>query len=140
MIAFDDPEHGRAIAAAATCTFDPVNHNCISRATDKLLGGVIYQDYNKHSISAHIAGFEPNWLCPDLLWVMFHYPFVQLNCKKIVGFVPSYNQRALAFDYKLGFKYVTTVPEVFPNGDLIVISMERDSCRWLSIRPRHLRG
>lgn len=104
------------------------------------MGGVIYENYNPHSISAHIAGLEPGWLTPDLLWVMFHYPFVQLNCKKIIGFVPSYNVRALAFDYKLGFKYVTRIPEVFSNGDLIVLAMDRQDCRWLEIRPRELEG
>jgi RimJ/RimL family protein N-acetyltransferase len=138
VIRFNVPEHGHAIAAAAGCTFDPVNHTVIARENGRLLGGVIFQDYNRHSISAHIAGLVPNWLCPDLLWVMFHYPFVQLECKKIIGQVPSYNHRALAFDYKLGFKYVTRVPEVFHNGDLIIIEMNREDCRWLRLQPRSL--
>lgn len=140
MICFNNHDHGRRIADLATCSFDPNNHTVISRDNGQLAGGVIYTDYNGHSITAHIAGFTRNWLCPDLLWVMFHYPFVQLDCKKIIGQVPSYNHRALAFDYKLGFKYVTTVPEVFKNGDLVIISMGRDDCRWLKLRPRHLKG
>lgn len=141
MLKYNTTTHGHAIAKKAGCCFDPVNNACISRESGgRLLGGVIYQDYNRSSINAHIAGLAPNWLCPDLLWAMFHYPFVQLDCKKILGFVPSYNAVALAFDYKLGFKYVTTVPEVFENGDLIIISMGRDDCKWLSIRPRNLEG
>jgi RimJ/RimL family protein N-acetyltransferase len=139
VICVNNEEHGRAIAQAAGCSFYPGINEVISREEGgRLLGGVIYQDYNDRSISAHIAGFGPNWISPDLLWAMFHYPFVQLGCKKIIGFVPSYNHRALAFDYKLGFKYVTKVPGVFDDGDLIVLVMERDECRWLRLRPRHL--
>lgn len=141
MIEFNHPAHGKAIAEAAGCILHPEDVT-ISRVTSKgnLMGGVLFKNFTGASIAIHCASFTPNWLSRDLLWVMFHYAFEQLGVKKVIGPVPSSNLGALAFDYKVGFKYVTTVPGVFPDGDLIVLEMDRASCRWLNIQPRHLRG
>lgn len=139
-ISFDNPTHAAEIATATGVIFHPGVDKCISRvdANDKLLGGVIYKDYTGASIQGHIAGFVPNWLSRDLLWVIFDYPFNQLGVNKIIGLVPDSNKAALAFDYKLGFKYVTIIPGVFEDGDLIILDMDRAACRWLAIQPRTL--
>jgi hypothetical protein len=140
-IEFGNTAHGQAIAEAAGTTFDPNHHTVISRSKGlKLLGGVTYSNYTQAAVYIHIAGFAPNWANRDILWVAFHYPFVQLNCSKLLGFVKSDNKHTLAIDYKLGFKYVTTIPGVFPDADLVVLALERDQCRWLKMKPRTLEG
>lgn len=138
MIEFGNEAHGRAIAAAAGTQLNPEVDTIISRVEGgQLLGGVIYQAYTGHggSISIHMAGFDPHWACRDLLWVAFHYPFNQLQCKKLFAQVPANNARALSIDLKLGFKEEIRVPDVFPDADLIVLSMTAAQCRWLRIRP-----
>lgn len=140
MIHFDHKEHAQQIAHAAGTLLNPGVDTCISRtgAGGKLLGGVIYKEFTGASIQMHCAGFSPNWLARDLLWVVFDYPFAQLGCSKVFGPVPASNKRALSFDYKLGFKYVTTVPGVYLDGDLVVLEMDRVDCRWLNLKPREL--
>ena len=140
-IVFNDIGYGRAISAAAGTAFNPEVDQCIARVDgERLLGGVIYQGYTGASIGIHMAGFDPHWASKDMLWVSFHYPFVQLGCKKLFAQVPAYNERALEIDRKLGFKEETRVRDVFPSGDLVVLSMIPDECRWLRIRPRNLAG
>lgn len=143
MIIFDDIELGVKIADALEVPFDPRYTTTIARVgpLGRLIAGVLYSDYNKATCSAHIVGFGKNWLSRDLLWIMFDYPFNQLGCKKVFGQVPSDNETALRFDYKLGFKYVTTVPEVFESGHhLLILEMKREDCRWLSVKPHNLDG
>ena len=136
MIICSDPVHGARIATAAGCSFDPAVDQVIAREENgELLGGVVYKDFTRESIAMHVAGFDPRWINKEMLWKAFDYPFVQLGCKTVFGPVPSYNTQALEFDRKLGFSQVAIVPGVFPGGDLVVLAMKREDCRWL--KPRH---
>lgn len=142
MICFGNHEHGQEIAAAAGGVYNPYGDIVISRtgANGRLLGGVLFSDYNKKSISIHIAGLAPNWINTDLIWVTFDYPFNQLGVDTIFGPVPSSNIKALEFDLRMGFKEIARIPEVFPDGDLIVLRMRREECKWLNLKPRYLRS
>lgn len=125
-------QHARAIAKAAGTFFNPECDHVISRQVNgRLLGGVIFTGYTGASIGLHVAGFDPNWINRDILWLTFSYPFSQLNCAKITGTIPSSNLAAVRFNEKLGFVEETRVKDVFPDGDLIIMSMRREDCRWL---------
>jgi len=135
----NNPEHGYAIAEAAGVIFNPEADIVISRlSNEELVGGVLYNGYTRASINMHVAAFSPRWGSRDMLWVCFDYPFNQLGCKKVFGQVPSKNEHALEFNLKLGFKIETLIPDVFPEDDLLVVSMVREDCRWLKIKPRTL--
>jgi hypothetical protein len=142
MIVFNNEEHGRAIAKAAGCNFNPECDRSISRVSDEdgeLLGGVIYQSFTGESIAMHVAGFDDRWINRDLVWVCFHYPFVQLGVKRIFGQVPESNKQALEFDLRLGFRFLVKVDGVFRDGGVIVLVLERDDCQWLNYKPRRLK-
>lgn len=139
MIIFNDQGYANRIAAAAGTIFNPAADTCIARVRDgELLGGVTYTGYTGASIGMHVAGFADDWINRDLLWVCFHYPFAQLNVSKVIGQVPAHNTKALDFDLKLGFKVEARVPDVFPEGDLLVLGMYREDCRWLKLKPSSL--
>lgn len=139
IVEFNNIAHGHAIAEAAQIHFNPVSDIVIARTVKgKLLGGCVYQGYTGRSISIHIASFTPRWISRDLLWLCFHYPFVQLGCEYIFGQVPAHNLKALAFDLKMGFKEVARIENVFPEGDMIVLRLHRDECRYLTPRKRSL--
>lgn len=141
MIRFNVQADGHAIAERAGCAFNPGVDQVIARVDDGgLRGGAIYQNYTGVSINAHLAGFDEQWISRDLIWVCFHYPFVQLDCKKLFGQVPSFNTEAYELDKKFGFKEIARIEGVFPNGDLIVMCMNREDCRWLAMKPRTLRN
>lgn len=136
MIVFDGA-YGQQIADSAGCTFNPVTDRVIARVEQgRLLGGMIYSDYAGASITMHTAGFSPRWLSRDTLWAYFNYPFNVLGCKKIIVQIRSTNTRSLEFCSKIGCKREAIIRDVFPDGDLIVMGMYRDDCRWLKLRPR----
>lgn len=141
-IRFNNSEDGLAIADAAQCPFHALHDVSIARLDDQgeLLGGVIFTAYTGHSIHMHMAGFRDKWASRDLIWCVFDYPFNQLGCKRVFGQVPETNRKALEIDLKLGFKIVTHIDDVFPDGGVYVLSMTRDDCRWLSVKPRHIRS
>lgn len=132
MITAGNLDHARAIAKEAGCFFNPECDHVISRSENgKLLGGVIFQGYTGASIGIHVGSFDPRWLNKDMLWIAFHYPFDQLGVQKLFGQIPSDNRKALDFNNKLGFKEEARIAGVFPDADLVVMSMRREECRWL---------
>lgn len=136
-IVINDPDHGERIARLAGAIFNPAAHQVIAREKDgELVGGVVLTDYTRASINAHMAGFDKHWGSRDLLWCVFHYCFEQLKVNKIFGQVPASNEHALNVNLKIGFQEEVRVKDVFVDGDLIVVSMRRDQCRWLKLKPR----
>jgi RimJ/RimL family protein N-acetyltransferase len=142
MILLNNKEHGRLIARAIPRNYNPEVDPVISHvdASGKLLGGVIYNGCTGPCIFAHQASFSKHWLSRDMLWVLFDYPFNQLGCKKICGTIPSSNPSLLAFNRKLGFNVEAVIKDAYPDGDMLVMSMTKDECRWLGIKPRGLRA
>ena len=142
MIVFNVEEHGRAIANAAQCFYNPEYDQVIARVDEEgeLLGGVIFQSYTGVSIHMHMAGFVDRWTTRDFIWCVFDYPFNQLGCKKVFGQVCETNTKALEIDLKLGFKIVAKVDDVFPEGACLVLSLSPEDCRWLKVKPRHLQS
>jgi hypothetical protein len=137
MIEFDNPNHAYSLYAATKTIANRESDVIIARSEgDRLMGGIIYQNYTGRSITCHVASFEPNWINIDLLWVAFHYPFVQLKCAVMLGLLPITNTKALEFDKKLGFKEEAIIRDVYPEGDMVVLSLRKEDCRWLKLKPR----
>lgn len=119
--------------------FSPVTMEVISRVENgELLGGVIYENYTGPggSIEAHIASLAPRWLNRDFLFIMFDYPFRQLDCKQAFVRVAANNEKSLHWCHSLGFKEYVRIEDVFPDGDMILLRMKREECRFLDIKPR----
>lgn len=140
MIEFNVTWQGYAIASAAGTNFNPDVDTVIARSEgDRLLGGVIFQNFTGASIRMHMASFDSRAMNRDILWAVFHYPFVQLGCELLLGEVPSNNKKALDIDKKLGFKPVARIEGAYPDGDLVVMAMRREECRWLNLTPRTIK-
>lgn len=141
-IRFNDPAAGDRIAELAGCAFTLGREVCFSshRADGAFLGGFILTGYTGASMTIHIGSTTEKWGCPDLLWVAFHYPFVQLGCTSLIGPVPDYNTDTLAFALKMGFELETAIRGCFPGGgNMLITRMWREKCKWLHIQPRRLR-
>ena len=142
MIRYNSPEDGHAISTLAGVPFNERVDIAIARTSEDgtLLGGVIFNSYTGASIQIHMAGFRDNWANRDILWCAFHYPFVQLGCRKLFAQVPETNTKALEIDLRLGFKIITKIDDVYPDGGVYVLSMVAADCKWLSVQPRHVRS
>jgi RimJ/RimL family protein N-acetyltransferase len=138
VIVFGDKQHGERIAKAAGFLFNLTHDVVVCRVDDwgKLLGGVVYYDFTKRSISMHVAGFDPHWISRTMLFVTFDYPYRQLKCENIFCQVKSSNERTLKFIKKIGFDHEVTIKGVFEDADLVVNRMRVSTCKWLGLRPR----
>lgn len=135
MIILNDLEAAKQIGSKSGFIYNPESDVCLARFKgDQLLGGIIYTGFTGSSIAMHVAGFVPDWVNKEMLWAAFDYPFNQLKVKKVFGEVPADNMKALEFDRKLGFKEEARIKDVYPEGDLVVLAMYRDECRWLKMR------
>ena len=109
---------------------------CIGNVIDgKLVGVVGYDQFNGASIMMHAAG-EPHWLTKDMLWAVFDYPFNVCGVNMIIGMVPSGNRQAIRFNNHIGFKTKLRLYGAHPDGELILMTMHRDECRYLE-RKHH---
>ena len=88
-----------------------------------------YGDYNGASIRVHLA--VEGKITPEFLWYGFYYPFEQLGVKKLIGLVSSSNVRALRLDKHFGYVHEATIKDAAPDGDLLILTMTRDQCRFL---------
>lgn len=142
-IRFNDMDDGREICEAAGSCFNPLADVSIARLTPegKLMGGVVYNGYTGKggSIGLHYAGFHPRWFSRDMLFVCFDYPFNQLGVKKIFGQVPASNAQAIKVNLHMGFVPEKVIKDVYPDGDMLLVAMYREQCRFLNLVPSALK-
>ena len=75
-----------------------------------------------------------HWATREFLWMVFHYPFDQLQCKRVSGVVAADNLPARKFNEHLGFTLEATLADAHPQGNLLIYRMMREDCRWLKFR------
>jgi len=68
------------------------------------------------------------------LWAVFDYPFNKLGVSVILGQVCKDNEDALRLNRHLGFKVVADIPDAHMSGDLVIMAMRKEECRFLNIR------
>jgi len=99
----------------------------------ELVAGVLYEGYNGHNVWMHVAA-EPGakWLNKEYLRYCFHYPFVELGCTRVSGYVEAKNASARRFDEHLGFRKEAVLQGAASDGgDVILYVMRREDCRYL---------
>ena len=94
----------------------------------QLRSAVAYGGYNGAMVEATIAVER---IHKEMLWYMFHYPFVQLGVNKVVCRIDSSNEKSINLAKKLGFKYECILHDCSPDGDLHIVSLTKDECRYL---------
>lgn len=96
----------------------------------KIIAGVIFEAYNGRTVNLHVAGID-NWCSRDYLCAVFHYAFEVLKVVKVIGTVSSANVKAMKLDLGLGFIHEATITDAAKDGDLNILTMTRQQCRWL---------
>jgi RimJ/RimL family protein N-acetyltransferase len=96
----------------------------------ELLAVVVFNLYSGADIAMHIAAVPGRrWMTREFLRVAFRYPFVQLGCRRVSGFVPASNADAQRFDEHLGFRREGLMRHALPDDDIIVYGMLREEAR-----------
>jgi RimJ/RimL family protein N-acetyltransferase len=104
----------------------------------QLVAGVVYDNFIRYSIDAHVAAEGKPWT-RFFLRECFRYPFGQLGVRRITAKVASWNLASQEFVERLGFQHEGTVRELMPDGsDCLVYGMLRRECRWISEECRNV--
>ena len=108
-----------------------------SRATalgwmkDKLMAGVIYDDFNGANMMTHIAGEGKRWMTREYLWTIFSYPFDLCGVKRITATVAEGNEASQLFVEHLGFTLEAELEDAHPTGNMLLYRMMKKDCRFL---------
>lgn len=98
----------------------------------RIVSGVMYEDWNGRSLVAHIATEAP--LVPGFCSVIFHYPFIQVGAEKIISPIHGHNPKSMKLALKMGFEEEGRIKEAHPTGDIALMVLHRDKCRFLGER------
>lgn len=125
---------------AQQCASEPWSHAYGMGMLDEhgeILCAVVLEDYNGANASIHVAGVGGHWCNRHFLHGVFDYAFHQLKLKRLTGLVAQDNQAALRFDLRLGFQIEHVLKDAHPNGDIYMLVMRPEDCRYL---PEKLNG
>lgn len=95
------------------------------------MAAVLFNGYTKTNICMHVVSEGKHWMTKTYLFACFDYPFNQIGVKRITGVVESTNERALRLNEHLGFRREAILRDACESGDLILMRMYRDECRFL---------
>ena len=95
-----------------------------------LVAGVTFETYTGRSMFVHQRiDSSP----PRAFWFGFaDYSYNQLGCLRVTGLVESTNTKALKLNKHIGFEIEATLKDAGEEGDLIVMVLWRDNCRFLN--------
>lgn len=132
MFVVNDPRTVRFVCEH-TGSDDFHNYTSIGHERDgEIIAGVIYDNWNPANVFMHFAGSPGrNWCTRDFLKMVFGYAFNGLGCRRVSGFVPASNKKAVAFELSLGCTIEAVMKDAHPTGDMYVMRMTRDECRWV---------
>jgi RimJ/RimL family protein N-acetyltransferase len=85
---------------------------------------------------AHITIAKPGKDTYALIRAFFDYAFRQQELKRVTGMCPSVWTAVLAFDKKLGFEEEFRIKDGFPGGDMVMLVMRPETCKWLEGNTR----
>ena len=91
---------------------------------------VVYCSFYGKSCMIHVGSEGQHWATKDFLKEVFNYPFNTLKLKVIIGTVAGSNTKALRLDRHLGFKDVAFIPDAHDDGDLVILEMRPEYCKW----------
>ena len=98
----------------------------------EFVAGVIYENFNRRSIMCHIA--ITGRMTPFFLFAIFDYPFNVCNVEKIIVPVTSNNLKSLKLVKKMGFAEEARLKDADPRGDIVLLTMLKEDCRFLGER------
>lgn len=131
----DNQEHLRGwITGVLGMQFSPYATFIGQEIDGKVKAVVAFDNIQDKSCMMHTAAIVPNWISKDLLWACFDYPFNILKVKVILATVASTNEEALKLDRHLGFVDKAYIEDAHIDGDLVILAMRREDCRWLDIK------
>ena len=99
-----------------------------------LVAVVAFTNFITNACAMHIATVGENWMSRDLLWACFDYPFIKLEKKVILATMEASNEEAVRLNRHLGFQEKALIKDAHENGDLLLMAMRKEDCKWLNLK------
>jgi RimJ/RimL family protein N-acetyltransferase len=99
-----------------------------------LVAVVAFTNFIPSACAMHIASVGENWMSKDLLWACFDYPFNKLEKKVILATMEASNDEAIKLNRHLGFQDKALIEDAHENGDLLLMAMRKEDCKWLNLQ------
>jgi len=110
----------------------PDNAHYLGQVLDnEIRAVVVYCNFYGKSCMIHVSSSGQYWMTKDFLRKVFDYAFNTLKLKVIIGIVAGSNEKALKLDRHLGFKDVATIPDAHDDGDMVILEMRPEYCKWV---------
>jgi RimJ/RimL family protein N-acetyltransferase len=97
---------------------------------EKLVAGVLYEDFNGANVVCHIAG-EGNWADRHFLGVIFDYPFNQLKVRRMTAPINGNNVKSIKLVEHMGFELESRLEQATLDSDLLLFRLFKDECKYL---------
>lgn len=94
-----------------------------------IIAGVLYEQYNRRSIVAHIA--IHGRVTPAFIAAIFDYPFNVCGVNKVICPIPADNKRSIALAENMGFQEEARIRDAQPTGDILLFTLPKTQCRFL---------
>lgn len=106
----------------------------------KPIAGVIYHMYDDHfkTMMVSIAADSPRWASRGIILALLHYPFEQLQIRKLWSVMAMSNQRAIRFNKGIGFRQEAILARHFGKDHAVVTRMFRAD--YDKLKERMLNG
>lgn len=137
------PGAGKWVMDRVGGVFTPLYDHSFTRhrADGAVRGGFVLCQYLGASMTVHTAGEDKHWCSRELLWLVFHYAFIQLGCSKMICPTRSDAHDKLAMWTRAGWELETIVRDVYaPGVHMMVMTMTKASCPWLDYEPQEWRS
>lgn len=139
-IKIDEPGAGEWVMERAVGYFNPARDHVISvHYGSEILGGFVLNNYLGRTAEIHMESVDPSAASRELLWMVFHYAFEQLGCRKLLALVPSNNYKAMELNLRAGWMIEAILRDVFDDKHMVILSMTKDQCPWLDYTPQRWR-
>jgi len=142
MYCFDAEIVGPWVSKETGGTWTPYRGQAIGKisANGELQAGVIYEDFNGANVVCHIA-IKNGIVDRQFLALIFDYPFIQLNARRITAPISETNKKSINLVTKMGFVLESRLDQATLDSDLLIYRMFKHECRYLQHRyARSLQG
>lgn len=130
------PEIQKWVELRTDGDYDPrsISIGLVRELGGEILAGIVYEGCNGASVMAHMAA--TGRLTREFLWANADYAFRQLSLKKIVAPIASTNERMAWMAHSMGFKPEGLLKDAHPQGDILLMTLAKEDCRFLEGRYR----
>lgn len=98
----------------------------------KIVSVTGYNHFNGKSCHVHFY-HSGGYVSRHYIWLVHHYPFIQCGLDVMIAIVASSNQKIIRLARHLGYILQHTLAEAHPEGDLLILTLRKQDCRFLGV-------